>query len=210
MDALAVGSDMWLQVFALAVRDAMEGRWHARSCVAATRVGLDVLGYFGIAARPTAVAYMAFSPESAAWHDAHPDAPPEQVAPVGWSVGTYGAGQLRGEQGGREWDGHLVVVAPSLDRLLDLSIDQANRPHRGLHLPTPLVLPHPAGWWDADPQRPAVFQQTGPDGTPGPRVIYRAMTGPGARNYRDGRDWRGTPQRRAAAGDAIRRVRALI
>jgi hypothetical protein len=96
------------------------------SCIAATRMGLEVCRYFGIAARPQSVRMMAVNALARAAITAGEE--PDWAAGA-WSVGIAGNGQPQTPGG---WDGHLVLVA---DRtLVDLSLDQASRPAKDLPL----------------------------------------------------------------------------
>jgi hypothetical protein len=96
------------------------------SCIASTRVLIDVLDYFGVVARPVPMRVLAFNAEAyplftggvgvADWPDS------------AWSVGIAASGK---HKPGR-WDGHLVAFTST--HLLDASLDQMSRPARGIKL----------------------------------------------------------------------------
>ena len=106
------------------------------SCVAATRIGIDVLAAFGITAIPVPVRLQVIN---AAMLDL--DEPPSQPVPAHSRGGPWcvevGADQDRAI-------GHVAIgvaaqVATSSRWLLDLAIDQTHRPHKNIYLTEPLL-----------------------------------------------------------------------
>lgn len=194
-----VGTPEWLIAATEITRRHIRTRWGARSCVASTRIGIEVWRHYGIPAEPLAVAVCAFTEDAYAWLDAHPDAtgPP----PVGHGVGVHGTGAVTGRPGNGEWDGHLILTHPGW--LIDLSADQLSRPDRGLHVPGPIVaaIEQPLEMVPAD-----TWAEFHP---PGARLMYRPMTGVSSRGWRDANDWRFRGRHRAVAGAAIREIRDM-
>lgn len=119
------GGDDWLEEFARETRTAvLERVASAGSCILSTRVGLEVLRFFGIPARPVPVRIVA--------HGTGSDP---------WCIGIAGTGRM----GPETWDGHLVLSLPTQQWLVDLSLDQMSRVQRGLEL-GPAVAETPPGW----------------------------------------------------------------
>jgi hypothetical protein len=119
----------WLTQFANATRRAMRDRWHARSCIAATRIGLEVLRAFGVVGYPTPVTVAAFNRAGWLAFQREPDQPvTESDIPNAWAVGIVGTGAVDQQTG--SWDGHLVLHVNRY--LVDLSADQLSRPQRNL------------------------------------------------------------------------------
>lgn len=204
-----VGSDGWLAAWALLCRISMrteEGpdrRYLPRSCVAATRIGIEVARYFGVPVTPLPVWGWAMTRDAYEWHLAHGLG---EVAPVGWSVamGGNGTGEVERRDGRRWYDGHLICRLPGRNRIADLSIDQADRPERGLHLARPVVLELADDHFtEADPDRLAIF------GSDGGVLAYRRLYGQATRGYR-GDDWtKGSPTRRTVIAESIRLLREV-
>lgn len=115
-------------------------------CVLATRVGIDVLARFGIAAEPRPViagvwneGYERFRLQ----RDVDPDTP---VPDDGWSVWA-GLPRRPGDPplGPKRWHGHLVVYVPVRQLMLDLDFQAFDRPLKGLHVPPAFAAPWPGG-----------------------------------------------------------------
>ena len=98
------------------------------SCIASCRIGMDVLRMFGIRSHPIAVKAAVFNQKGHEFMDSgHPD----------WvrqgRDGAHSVGIGYGGPDPRKWDGHLVLLVRGR-LLLDLSIDQAARPDKGIYL----------------------------------------------------------------------------
>lgn len=107
--------------------------YNANCCIAASRIGLDVLKSFGIAARPQVVSALAGSPAFHAWDKA--EAPPANAFFVTISIS-------RSEPGSRAFGGHLVLYGKVRGEyfLLDLSAPQLHRPQKNILVPEPVLL----------------------------------------------------------------------
>ena len=174
-----------------AVREAVLGEYRQDSCIAATRVTIEVCRYFGIAARPEPVRVSAWTPAAWANREALAGVPLGQWPPDAWAVGITG-----GEHKPGRWNGHLVAVAG--EWLLDASLDQLSRPARGLTLRA-AAFTLPDGWDRTEPDTMHIAESSG-------AVILYAPLGDDA--------WRRSPNW-ANGGQGIRRVagaaiRALI
>jgi hypothetical protein len=171
-------------------------RFHADSCVASTRVVIEVLDYFGIRAKPQPVRLRIFNPEATRLVAAGVELLPEHKDAGAWIVEVEGTGRMTaGADGRRRWDGHLVAVAinpAGPDVAIDLSLDQASRPQRNIRLePTSFVLPD--GWRD----RPFGIEQNGCT------IAYTAID---SGNWRAG-DWTERNRWSPAAAEIIRNIR---
>ncbi len=157
------------------------------SCVASSRVTVEVLRYFGIAAQPKGVtayiqnaAYLALEDRAKTMSEA------DLLASGAWGVGVTE---------------HVVAWVPAHDAFIDLSLDQASRPHKGLPL-EPSVFPLVAGYdWSA----PVGYD----DVVTGLRVVVDPEPD-GDRYWRGHRNWRITPVMRAVIADTIRAARRSL
>jgi hypothetical protein len=179
-----------MQLVADASRAAVLTRFDVSSCIATTRVVIEVLAYFGIAARPWAANVKLFN--DIAWKLTGDGVPLTAWPPEAHSVSVD-------TRNGGDGIGHVVAVAGPV--LVDASIDQAARPDKGLAV-GPLVLGLPAGFDRAVPGD-VLFELDG-----GIRLMY----GPsGSRLYTTSTNWRrGHPAIRACVGEAVRVVRAGV
>lgn len=102
-------------------------------CVFASFTGREVLRRFGIMAKPVSVRALAVN--KIHWEDVdgewekiiNPAGHPE--VPDGWTVGVGFGKPKKGR-----WPGHLILTARNPDVFIDLTIDQAARPEKGIPL----------------------------------------------------------------------------
>lgn len=165
-----------------------------RSCIAATRVGLEVCRYFGVPATPVATRCSVMNAPMAAAVRAGGELDVDELKAQGaWWLDSEGTGRVE-EQA---WDGHLVMLAgrPGAERLVDLSADQFTRPAKGIYV-EPYHVPHP-GW-------PAVL--VSPEGV---HMSYEPLGPEAARSYQGSPDWRRHERWRPIVAQIIRRLRQL-
>jgi hypothetical protein len=115
--------------------------FRADSCIASTRITIRVMREFGIFAEPLSVIFIVGNAE---WRrriieNQEPWPDPKDIykwceMTGAWSVGV---GNGRKREGG--WPGHLVAYLPKHNFIIDASIDQANRPAKGIILPPVLI-----------------------------------------------------------------------
>lgn len=144
-------ADLLLEAVAQEARPRILAHFDAASCIATARIIIDVLGYFGIPAVPLPVETIVFNAD--AWHLLNEGGPAMVAAAVQerdteelggpWTVGL---GVIRDP----EAIGHVVVAVPSLNAVVDASIDQASRPHKNIVLTRPIIL-HPEAQFLAVP-----------------------------------------------------------
>jgi hypothetical protein len=158
------------------------------SCIAATRVGLEVLRYFGISAEELPVGMMVFNgPMLALMHRLQrlPTVAEIEAEPGAWSVGVgvKPPGLLEDNRTGG-WDGHLVILtepfADDVRWLIDLSVDQASRPQYGILMPECILA-------EATPGFLAGAQRLVGEGPNGMTITYEAH--PENTDYRTAPDW---------------------
>lgn len=115
--------------------------FNADSCIAATRVVIDVLKHFHIPAYGLAVNCSIFSPNFVAAVEAG-ERPPEEREQLGewldkFKAHSVGLGMPGGGERGK-WGteaGHVVAAVPTLQTFVDASLDQCNRPEKQIVLP---------------------------------------------------------------------------
>lgn len=128
------------------------------SCIASTRIGLDVLKYFHVApALPIALTTAVYNQDAIDLLDGGMTMPELQQAMNErtteqrggpWAVGI--GADMPNSPG---WAGHLIVGLPKIRLLVDLSIDQANRPLKNIEFEggVTLYVPNDAWWLGEDP-----------------------------------------------------------
>lgn len=111
--------------------------WRINSCIAATRVTINLLSAYGIPARPFCVRAYVYNFAYAQIAGSLGRAPTfaEQDAVGAWSIGL-GAPRLDSDPPTDEtngYEGHLVALVGEHDALLlDGALDQASRPHKNM------------------------------------------------------------------------------
>lgn len=115
-------------------------------CVLATRVGIDVLARFGIAAEPRPVIAGVWNAGYERFRLARERDPNTPVPDDGWSVWA-GLPREPGDRplGPKQWNGHLVVYVPARQLMLDMDFQAFDRPEKGLHVPPAFAALWPSG-----------------------------------------------------------------
>jgi hypothetical protein len=128
--------------------------FRADSCIASTKVGLDVLAYFGMRGEPLAVSAMLFNAEAmtmlnegTSMEDLHAVM---KAIPADQPGGPWSLGLGVGSSQPGTWAGHLVVALPQYRTIVDLSADQASRPHKGLTVETFHAVIDNTEWWSGE------------------------------------------------------------
>ncbi|MGV8847092.1 MAG: hypothetical protein ACOH1Y_16780 [Propionicimonas sp.] len=151
-------------------RPVILAEYKSSSCIASTRVGVDVLAYFGVPAKPVPVSLLLMNAEAVRVYEqtenmqaVHTAAMlvPADVAGGAWTIGVGVSGEHR-VYGEGDWPGHLAIGLKPYNVLVDLSLDQAARPLKNIAA-KPVWYPVPGSWWGAAPDSPAVL--AGPDGS---------------------------------------------
>jgi hypothetical protein len=165
-------------------------------CILATATLLDVLDYFKLPARPLTVEAWVCNPPMHERIIREGMPTPEEAEASWFPEGCYSLCVGTGEKEKGKWAGHLVAVLA--DRvLMDLTLDQANRPDYGIVLPMPVVAPVPRAFLDGEG---ALSGLVG-----GCRVAYTAR--PGDRSFEHSNDWKSRKRRTDLVGAAIRRLK---
>lgn len=128
--------------FAKTARPIIRQYFRADSCVASTRITIEVLSRFGIKARPFQVSPVAMNRQYAALLKAHGGWPSVEVFeewkeqdPTIWSLGIDPV-----ESNDKRYAGHLVARTGRY--IIDASADQLTRVPRGIIVPGVIVLEH--------------------------------------------------------------------
>lgn len=206
--------DDWLHEFARTTRTEMLTVYHRHTCVLATRIGHEVLRYFGIGSTPEAVRVGFFTADAFAELENGIAGKPA----AGYSVGVMGTGAVThqvattplgaepaattGPDLGTSWDGHLVTRLTGPPRLIDLSADQFDRPEHGLPVPGPVVIPLPdTTGWDAN-------EWTAMTRADGVRMLYQRLDNHAWRRSNDWTLLEHGGEARAVVARVIRRLRS--
>lgn len=186
------------EIVALLVEHApplIDAYFHPRSrfpslCVFSTRVGIDTLAYFGVAAKPVAVEASAFNREMKALLERpEPPTKEEALASGGWLV------QIDTEPGGKGgYPGHLVIGIEDDDTLIDLDLGQFARPAKNIVVPRAGVFTMTPEFWEGG----AVAYQFERDTV----LAYQRLVPPPP--WTQGGDWK---RKNKVTGQVIRAVR---
>lgn len=152
-------------------------------CLPASRVGMEALRYFGIAADPYPCLALAANREWLEWRDA---GMPGEMPDEAWAVAIDPRDERQ-----RHYNAHMVLgVGPEL---LDLDARQLARPHKGIFIPeTVLAL------WEEDGGALELAE--------GGALVYVPHIG-GAKRYSTALDWRISA---TWAGPVIREIKKRL
>lgn len=173
--------------------------WGAYSCIASTRIAIDVLAEFGIAADALPVhAYIFNAP---LWKRLEAGECPEAreierlyEVDGSWSIGL-GFG---GDMGENKWPGHLVALVRRPQVIVDLSLDQASRPERQIHL-APIVAPADQSFLAGAGQLVGSVNDT--------VIAYETIEEHG---YLGSPDWKERERHRRVVPEIVERIRARL
>src|SRR5262249_24957371 len=153
-----------------------------------------VLDYFKLTAKPLSVIATIFNPAMSERIEKEGMPTLEQAVADWFPRGCYSLAVGLGEEEPGKWPGHLVATLGG-KVLIDLTLDQADRPKHGIELPMPIVAPFPAEFLSDEGEICGLVN--------GCRVVYRAR--PEDRSFERSRDWTMKRRRDAMVGAAIRR-----
>lgn len=126
------------------------------SCVASTRIAIDALAYFGIAAEPLPLTVTLLNAETVrlaneglSFDEIGKIQGQSKVTDEGgpWGIAVGTGRSMKSKNGRKPWAGHLVATIAAEHILIDLSIDQATRTHKNMHL-EPFWTRVEDDWWD--------------------------------------------------------------
>ncbi len=165
-------------------------------CIAATAILIDVLDYFRLTARPLSVIATVFNPAMTERIEREGMPTLEEAERDWFPNGCYSLAVGFGDPEPGKWPGHLVVnLADQV--LIDLTLDQADRPQHDIVLPMPIIAPFPPEFLTEDGHLAGIVN--------GCRVVYEAR--PSDRSFERSNDWRSRKRRDAIVGAAIRRLK---
>jgi len=162
------------------------------SCIASTRVAIDVLNHFHISAKPIATALTVFNPTYA-----------RNIHNAGYIPTSPDEIKEWFEQGARSVEinsqdlAHVVAIIKNA-YLLDLSLDQANRPHKKIHV-SPHCSPIPKAF---------VCGETAEYSVGGCIICYHAL--PENKNFIHSRDWLYSDRTRRAIHSIISQIQKRL
>jgi hypothetical protein len=182
------GTRAWLHDFALVTRQATYDNFErVNSCILSTRIGVEVLGRFGLKARPRPVNVLVQNLD--AYRLSEQRVPVEQWPDDAWSVGVAPGQAPRPGS----WPGHLVIELREPDQprvLIDLTADQFDRPERNLKVGGPVFMNLTGAWTPQDSLSTVI-----PDASGAPQTIvtYHPMPpgDPAFRTWNDAPDGKG-------------------
>lgn len=186
-----------IRVFAEIARPIIRASYGPNSCIASTRIVIDVLTRFGLQVQPVSVMAEVWN---RAYHECRIRAGRQVqsqeeldrwMATAGACVGRVGT-DVPGE-----WSGHVVAIA-GRRVLVDAAIDQANRPEWDIIVPGVLVTECGDGFLRCSP---AVCQVNG-----GSWVTYRPTSGPGANDFMRSEYWVRSSRNRGIAKQIERQM----
>lgn len=132
-----------LRACAAVARPMIRERWNADSCIASTAIGIKALERIGITARAAGARVYVYNRQAVGYIERHGMPQNDQELRAmqragGWTVGI-GLG-VGGDMRPKRFHGPHVVIKTMPGILVDLSIDQVNRPQHGIHV-GPIVVP---------------------------------------------------------------------
>lgn len=171
-------------------------RYRPDCCIAATRALIEVLDYFKLTARPLSVIATVFNPamRERIERDGMPTL--EEAERDWFPHGCYSLAVGIGDPEPGKWPGHLVTSLAG-KVLIDLTLDQANRPAHGIVLPMPIVAPLSPDFLSEEGQMVGIVN--------GCRVVYEAR--PSDRSFERSNDWKSRKRHDAVVAAAIRRLK---
>lgn len=180
------------------------------ACIEATKIGVAVLADVGVPAAPITVQTVAYNPAAAQLLRTNPDglqaamaaADPGDLAGP-WLVGVGMRGQRPVAQD--RWPGHLVIGVRRHGLVVDLTVDQASRPARGMTLgPAVFAVPPDDLWWSGGVTHGFQAGDTG-------QCVLAVTAHPADMSYRVTPGWRWpTGAHRATGAACTARVLAAV
>lgn len=177
--------------------------WKPNACVAAGRVGTEVLAYFGVAAVPVPVATRVKNPMMVQLEAEGAILTDENLEELGgYYLGTDPDSKAK-PIAGPAWNCHLTLWTPGQNVLVDLTLEQYNRPKHGIVLTSmgAVVTDENAGPFLAGTDWAVIRHSSGVE------INYKHR--PDQTGYRTTSDWKRTKYKKEI-GTLIRVVRASM
>lgn len=122
------------------------------SCIASTRIGIDTLTYFGIRSEPLPITAVLFNADAMdlLQQGVSMEDLKERMNALSADAegGPWSLGLGVGTQQPGAWAGHLVIAIPQHHAVVDLSADQASRPHKNMPMQPYHVSIEDPEWWE--------------------------------------------------------------
>jgi len=159
------------------------------SCICCTKVLCELGKDLGLEVHPMVVETTVYNPIFASHIEKHGlDPSAEEMMQMGKDGGrfvTIGSRLDREPEPGK-WPGHLVAVMRAKGKpitIIDISIDQANRPKKDINITDPLVFGVPDGFVEG------TFVAVGYAGTSAGKICFVYHAVPEDKSYEDSPDW---------------------
>jgi hypothetical protein len=145
--------DAIIEVLADCCRATILRQYRPDCCVATCAILRDVLRHFGYPTIALPVRVIISNPKLVQLIARGADVPSFEENPQWWKLtGAWRMGVVdNGVVDVGKWSGHLVLVQPKAQLVIDASLDQANRPARGIDLPSFLTFHAAASFCAGDP-----------------------------------------------------------
>jgi hypothetical protein len=165
-------------------------------CIPATAILCDVLDYFKLPAKPLSVIACIYNPLMTERLERE-GMPTREEAERDWfPQGCYSIGVGLGEREPGKWPGHLVALLAG-KVLVDLTLDQAERPEHNVILPVPIIAAVGADFLEPGNVARGLVN--------GCRVDYVAR--PEDRSFERSNDWKSKKRRDGVVAVCIRRLK---
>jgi hypothetical protein len=173
-----------LNFLSVRARPVILDNYRKDTCILSTAIAIDFCKHFGESVFPLACRADVYNEPMKRLIESQGKFPTDEQADKwvensgAWGVGV-GYPPRDGKQDGTKWPGHLIAY--SSEFILDLSIDQASRPHKGILLEKPLLVKE-SGMSDFVSGKKNLPVFLG-----GCVIMYRPM--PEDHSYTNSRDW---------------------
>lgn len=203
LDHLDTDSVSTVKAFAAVARPIIRSEYDVDSCIASTRIAIDVFHHFGLQARPMVARMRVFNP---AMGRCFGETGPYDATAFERCDREHGARTASIEYAvGREipagcWAGHLVALVER-QLLVDASADQASCPHNSIYLPGVLIAP-------VTPKFRAGLAQLIISSGDGCGILYDPY--PSERSYRSAPYWKSSPTSQLVTNAIIAAMRSSL
>lgn len=182
-------ADIALRLLRTIARPLILARFRKDSCIVSTAVACEFLRWAGVRAKPIELEVLAYN--AAAVELVRAGVPASEWPDEAWSVGITQTSDVKPSH----WQGAHLCTLIDERTLLDLSADQISRPHRGMTVPEPIVLP-----WNAE-----LTEGVSDEGM---LIMYRRPDKPDT-SFRSSPDWRLKERRAAIVSELVRLARVM-
>lgn len=177
-------------------RPVILSRWRSDSCVASTAIGMKVLRRFGIESYPLPVQMGAYNEVFLEMLEGLGNLQEEPAPDVQQYWLERGAWSIEVDEDASDGIGHLVLSTKR--HLIDLSLDQASRPHKGI-----VLEPHAC-------EVPNSFHEGEAFGTTINRTLVIYRKNPTRRAFLESPDWTDDSRHESTVDEIVRMITKQI